>query len=180
MGPELIAIASIATTIGGGIVSAVGASQQAKAQSQMYQYQAAQARINQDIAKQNADYQRVIGDNQAQRHGIAARQRAGAILAQQGASGLKVDGGSAVDIRDSQRAIDLTDQGTIRANAARRAYAYEVGGMEEGNKAAMADASSSNARTAGRYAVASSLLGTATSVSSKWLQGNQMGLWGDN
>ncbi len=175
-GLETLAIASIATTIGGGVVSAMGARQSADSQAAMYRYQMAQAGINKQIAKNNADYQRVTGDLQAQKFGLAARQRQGQIRAALGASGLRVDSGSAADVQDSQRIVDVSDQATIRSNAARRAYAYEVGGVEEGNKASAYAAAAENSETAGDLGVMSSLLGTASSVSSKWMQAKQIGL----
>lgn len=173
----VLAAVSIGTTIAGGMVSAAGASAQAKAQQQQYAYMQQVAKINAQIERQNADYQRVVGDVQAQSFGVKARQRMGQITAMQGASGIKVGSGSPADIRDSQAMLDQHDQATIRSNAARRAYAHETKAWELENQATMHGAASSNAKTAGAYAVASSILGTASSVSSKWLQAKQSGMF---
>lgn len=175
--PITMGVMAIATTIGGGVVAAAGARQSADSQAANYRYQMEQARINKQIAKNNADYQRVTGDLQAQKFGLASRQRMGRIRAAMGASGFKIDDTGGSQVQDSQRIVDVSDQATIRANAARRAYAYEVEGTTEGNKASAYAAAAENTETAGDLSVMSSLLGTASSVSSKWMQGRQSGIW---
>jgi hypothetical protein len=50
--------------------------------------------------------------------------------------------------------------------------------VSDTNQATLDIAAGKNAAAAGDINAVSSILGTAGSVSSKWLQGNQVGLWG--
>ena len=92
------------------------------------------ARFIQQIALQNADYARDQGEGQAQKYGMGARQQAGQIRAGQGASGLDVNSGSAKSVADSQHIVSRMDMDTIRANAAKIAYNYDVQAMQFGTQ----------------------------------------------
>jgi hypothetical protein len=71
--------------------------------------------------------------------------------------------------------MDLTQ---IRSNAAKTAYDFSTKATMDLNQATLDTMAGANARTAGDINAASSILGTVGSVSSKWLQGKQMGMWG--
>jgi len=176
--PISLAAISIGSSVVGTGLSAAGAASSASAQGQMYGYQAAVARLNQQIALQNADYARDQGEGQAQKYGMGARQQAGQIRAGQGASGLDVNSGSAKSVADSQHIVSRMDMDTIRANAAKTAYNYDVQAAQFGTQGKMYDSASANAKEAGAINVASSIVGGVGSVASKWLQGQTMGLWG--
>lgn len=177
MGPELLAGVSIATTLMGGAVSAAGTSMSAGAQSQAFKYQAGVAQLNERISKQNADYSRSVGEVEAQQSGMKNRQQVGQIRVAQSASGLDINKGSAKLVSESQKDIGAQDQALIRSNAAKRAYGYEVEAAGETAKGHLATMSAANAETAGKIGVASSILGTATSVSSKWLDAKRVGMF---
>ena len=70
------------------------------------------------------------------------------------------------------------DLGTIRNNAARVAYGYSVEAASQGNQATLYKAASSNASKAGKLNMMASLISGASSVSSKWLQLDQAGVFG--
>lgn len=159
-----VGLVGIGATALGGTFSAIGAARSADAQAKMYRYQADVARINQEWAAQQ-------GGANAMQYGSKARQQEGAIKAAQGASGIDVNSGSAVGVQEGQRKTIEADNLTIRSNAARTAYGY-------GQQAEMYDTAAANVKASKGLTVASSILGTATSVASKWLQGNQMGMWG--
>ena len=129
------------------------------------------------LAKQNADYAVQAGDMSARDYGLKSRFQAGQIATSQAASGVDVNRGSAVDVQKSQKLVSDIDVGTIRNNAARKAYGFQVESAVENSQAKMYDSAASGAKTAGYLGAFSSLLGGVSSVSSKWLQGNSVGLW---
>ncbi len=167
----------LGTSLAGGVLSAFGASKSAQATSQMYSYQAQVANINSQIDTQNADYARQVGEQQANLYGMKAGQQQGQIRASQGASGLDVNSGSNADVQASQKEITQIDLGQIRQNAAKTAYDFDVQSQNDKNQAGLYTAASTNAQTAGNINVLGSIIGSAGSVASKWLQGSSMGLW---
>lgn len=167
----------IGTSLAGGLLSAYGAEKMGTAQQSMYNYQAAVAKINSTIDKQNADWALHVGEVEAEKYGIGARQRMGAITAAQGASGLDVNRGSAVDVRRSQQEVTGIDLNQIRTNAAKTAYDYNVRSTMDTNQATIDVMAGQNAKIAGDIQATASILGTVSSVSSKWLQGKQIGMF---
>lgn len=168
---------SLGTSVAGGILGAVGASRTAEANAQMYGYQAQVARINAQIDKQNADYARNVGEQNAQIAGLKGAQQFGQIRAAEGASGLDVNSGSNAEVQASQRKITQMDVNTIRSNAAKTAYDYEVKSVNDLNQAGLYDAAASNAKAAGSINVAASLIGAAGTVATRWQAGAQSGLF---
>lgn len=176
MDPVILTAISIGTTALGAGVSAFGSMKSGEAQAGMYNYQASIAKVNQQIAKQNADYALAAGEVEAQRSGMKTRAQIGETRAIQGASGLDVNTGSAARVRTSEAEIGLQDQALIRSNAARRAYGYEVEGEQQKSQASLYGMAAENASSAGKIGALSSILGGASSVSSKWLQASQIGV----
>jgi hypothetical protein len=168
----------IGATLAGGITSAIGAEKSGAAQQQSYNYQAGVAQLNSQIDLQNADYARGQGETQAMQYGLKAGQQQAQIKNQQAASGLDVNSGSAVAVQQSQKLITGIDTAQIRSNAAKVAYDYDVKSTMDLNQSTLDVMAGQNAKTAGDISAASSILGTVGSVSSKWAQGSQMGLWG--
>lgn len=168
--PATLAGASMAGTGIQGLLGAFGANMKGEADASAYQYQAGVARINEGIAKSNADYERHVGEVQAQQSGMKTAQDIGGTKAAQSGSGVDVDKGSAAAVRDTQLEVGQYDQAMIRSNAARKAYGFEVEATSEEAKARMADAAASNAKTGGMLGALTSLISAGGSVSSKWLQ----------
>lgn len=180
MDPATMAVASIGLNAAGTGLDMYGKSKAAGAQAGMYAYQGSVARINQQIAKQNADYERYAGEVKAQQGGMETRARIGSMRAKQGASGLDVNRGSAVNVRAGIADVGAQNVGIIRANAARRAYAYESEAANYEAQGTMYDTASKNAKKAGKLAVLSSLISGASSVAGKWQAGSQSGLFGSS
>lgn len=174
----LLGEAGIGATLIGGLTSAFGAYEQGQSQQEMYNYQAGVARLNTQIADQNATYATQIGEDQATRAGLQGAQRMGQIKAAQGASGLDVNSGSAVQVRASQKEASSLDVASIRSNAAKTAYNYQVQGVQFTAQGQMDTVAGENARTSGMINAGSSLIGAASSVSQQWLRGQQLGMWG--
>lgn len=176
-GASALGTAGIASSVLGGGLSAVSSIFGGQNKSKMLQYQAGLARVNQQIQTQNAEYERNVGEVKAQQSGMASRFQAGNILTTQAASGINVNSGSNKAVQGSQADLAVHDQDVIRANAAKRAFGYDVEATQEGAKASMYDVGAGEAKTEGNIKAAGSILGTASSVADKWLYGQQKGLW---
>jgi len=178
MAPPTIAMAGMGSTIAGGMLGAFGSAYQGASQRNMYQYQAGVSQINAMIAEQNAKYALTKGEKEAERYGMKAGQQAGAIKAAQASGGLDVNSGSNKQVQDSQKMVARMDMATIRENASKVAYDYTVQATGFRNQAALQEMAGDNAMTAGIIGSLGSFIGTSGSVSSRWLQGQQMGMWG--
>lgn len=180
LSPKTIGGAGVGATAGGGILSAFGALSSGIANKETFDYQASIARLNQQLDKQNADWARETGEQTAGQFGLKAGQEMGHIKTGQAASGLDIRSGSAAEVRSSQSKLNQLDLDVIRSNAAKTAYNFEVQGTMAGAQAGLYDKAGENSLTAGAIGMGSSFLGTAASVSSEWLQGQRVGLWGSN
>lgn len=169
---------SIALAAGGAGISAFGAFSGGQAQSRQLQYQAAVAELNKKIALQNADYAQHTGDIQGRQYGMQAAQRAGAIRAGIGASGIDIGSGSKAAVQDSQRYVTELDTAQIRDNAARKAYGYAVEATQNEAQAGLLRSAASDAESAGMIKAVGSLVSGAGSVADKWYQGSSVGLFG--
>lgn len=167
------------TLIGAGVgagLSAYGKYEEGEANAKMYEYKAAVAQINERIAKQNADYARYAGEVEAQSAGMKLRSELGTIKATQGASGLDVATGSAKAVRDSAFEVGQQNIAMIRSNAAKRAYGFELAAFQATSEGKLAQFAADQSRVAGAIGATSSIIGGATSVSSKWTQYKSAGL----
>lgn len=162
----------------GGITGAAGAEQSAAAQAGMYQYKAGVALMNQKIAKQNAAWATNAGEISAQESELKTAQEIGQTKVMQSGSGLDVNSGSAVGVRQSQSEAGAYDADIIRANAAHAAYGYETKAAESEAEANLDQMAAANVKTAGDISAFSSILGGVTSVASKWTQGTTVGFFG--
>ena len=141
----------IALTIGSTLLSAGGAIQQGQAANRAAQYNAQVQDMNAKIAERNARdaIERGQLEEQQKRQATAAvigRQRAA-----MAANGVDIGFGSALNTLVDSAMIGEIDALTIRSNAAREAYAYDVDATNR-----RADAKLSRAQ--GRAAVTGSLL----------------------
>jgi hypothetical protein len=167
----------LGATLAGGLLQGAGALQQGASQQQMYNYRAQVAKINADINRQNAAWARTKGEAEAVQYGMKAAQQRGAIRVAQSASGLDINSGSAARVQESQEKIKDTDLGSIRANAAKIAYDYDTKAVMDENQASLDVMTGENAKTGSYYKFAESIIGTASTVSSKWQHGKSTGLW---
>ncbi|WP_017773848.1 hypothetical protein [Paraburkholderia kururiensis] len=159
---------SIAATAASTAVGVAGAVQSASAQSSAAGYQAAVAQNNQKIANQNAQYAVQQGqiEEQAKRQQTAqliSQERAGAA-----AAGIDLNTGSPLREQGDTAKLGEIDALTIRNNAARAAYGYTVQGLDYGSQASLDQSASRAALTGGALNAFGSIIGGASSVSSKW------------
>lgn len=176
--PSQIAGAGMGAAAGGSILSAFGSLSSGVANSNMYNYQSGVAKLNQQIDTQNAEFARQTGEQQARQFGFKAAAQMGAIKVAQASGNFDVRSGSNKQVQDSQRALNTIDLDTIRSTAAKTAYGFTEQGAIAGSQASLYSSAAGNALAAGGIGAATSILGGASSVSSMWLKGNQVGLWG--
>jgi hypothetical protein len=176
--PSTLAMASMGGTVAGSLLSAFGAGYQGQAQANMYNYQAGVAQLNKNINLQNADYERNVGEVEAQESGMQTRARVASTEAIQAGSGLDVNRGSAADVRASETEIGQQNEAIIRSNAARKAYGYDVEATQNDAQAQLDSIAAKTSQTSGALGMAKSLLSGGTSVADKWLKGQQTGVWG--
>lgn len=169
---------SIGASVLGGITSAFGAAQKGSADQAMYNYQAGVAQLNSKIAKQNADYTREAGGTVQYQSGLKTGQQVGQQKVAQASSGIDVNTGSAAKVRADTLELGQLDQRTIGQNYAKKAYGYEVEAATKEAEAGADLVAGSQAKKAADINVASSILGTVSSVSSKWMQASQAGVFG--
>ena len=153
-------LGTIASIVGTGM-SVFGALQSGKAASDSAKYQAAVAANNATIAQQNATRAGQEGEQQAFIAEQKNRAKVGALMADQAASGIDVNKGSALDIRQSEAQVGQLDAMTIRANAAQKAYGYQVDSASQTANAGMYKAEAKSAKTAS-YINAATILGSNT------------------
>jgi hypothetical protein len=168
VGIETLAAASIVGSIGGGVLGAFGADRKADAEQEAYGYKAQVARNNAIIAERNAQAAIESGDVAGQVSGLKTKNLVAQQLVVQAGSGLDVNTGSAVDVRQSAADLGRLDTLTIINNALKQSKGYKA---QAGNFLAEADLNESAgryAREAGDIGIMTSLLGGATSVGDKW------------
>lgn len=174
--PVTLAAVSIGSTLLGGAVSGAGAAASAGASAGAFNFKAGIADLNATIAKQNAAWALNSGEIKAANYGMKAGQEIAQTKVVQAASGLDVNTGSAAAVRDTQTDVAKYDQNLIRADAAHKAYGYEVESAKDTAEAGLDRASAANAQAAGRLGILSSVIGTVSSVAGKWSQANTLGI----
>lgn len=164
-------------SLAGGLLSAYGAQREGDATQSMYNYRAQVSRINADINRQNAAWARDKGGKEELQYGLKAAQQRGQIKAQQAASNIDVNSGSAKEVQRSQEEIKDMDLAMIRENAAKVAYDYETKAHMDDTQAGLDVMAGNYAKEAGNIKALGSIIGTVSTVSSKWQQGKSTGLW---
>lgn len=160
----------------GGATNAYGQMQQASANAATQNYNAQVADNNSAIATQEAAWAGEEGDQAASNSELATRSKVGGIIANQGASGVEVGSGSFQDVQKSASEVGMLDAMTIRSNAARQAYGYQVQATSETGQAALDRYAAKNDLEAGKIKSAGTILGSAGSNSafSNFLNGSSV------
>lgn len=174
--PATMGAISIGSSLLSGAIGATGAAFSADASASAFNYKAGIAQLNQQINKQNAAWAINQGGIKASNYGLKAGLEIADTKVTQAASGLDVNSGSKAAVRDTQGTVARYDQGTIVADAAHTAYGYETKAAADSAEAGLDRASADNASKAGKLGILSSIIGTASSVASKWSQGNTIGI----
>lgn len=173
MNPAQAAGASTGANIAGSALSAFSSLYSGNAQSNLYNYQSGVAQVNAAIAKQDATYALGTGEVEAQQSGMRTRAQVGATKAGFGAGNIDVSSGSAKNVVASETEIGQANQATIRANAAKRAYGFNVTAAEDTAQAGVYSEAASTSRLSGELGAVSSIIGGVGQVSAKWMQASQ-------
>jgi hypothetical protein len=191
------------TSIMGSMIQTVSKAFGLQVEAQQYDYGAMVAKyqsnidkINEATAKGNATYERDTADRKVEQSEVAARYNEGMAKAAQGASGIAINSGSSTAARESMVELGAYDAATIRADGARKAYAFDVEAMQDSAQselhtyaAGMNETQAANTRaaagltmtalplqqqayslagTSGAIGAFGSLLGAGASVATKW------------
>ncbi len=147
----------------GMVTSLAGAGMSAYSQEQTANYNAQVATNNQIIANRNASMALEQGQSQEETQRLKTGAVLGQIGAQEAANGVNPNEGSALNVKSSEAEMGELDALTIRSNA-------NIQNWNLKNQANAFGAQASLDSAQGGWGVASSILGGASSVSSKWLQ----------
>lgn len=177
--PVTMAGVSVGATLLSGAIGGAGASFSSEASANAFNYKAGIAQLNSQIDKQNASWAINSGAIKASNYGLKAGQEIADTKVVQAASGLDINSGSKEAVRDTQSAVAKYDQDLIRADAAHTAHGYETKAIADSAEADLNRTSATNAGKAGKLAILSSVIGTASSVASKWSQANTLGIGSD-
>lgn len=159
--PVTLGIASAGISAAGALLGGISASNAAK-------YQAAVARNNSTIAKQNANYAIQAGQVEAERSSLKGAANLANIKAGQAASGIDTHTGSALDVQQSQRLVNRQDTATELNNAQLKSYGYRTQARNFEAQAQLSESAATNDLIGGGLGAAGSLLGNASSLGFKW------------
>lgn len=155
----------VTLAIGSAVMGGIGSIQQGQAASSAANYNAKIQQNNAAIATQNADFAGAQGNVNVAAQGAKNKAQVGATLASQGASGVTVNTGSPVAVRESEAKVGMLDALNIRAQAAQKAYGYQVEAVNDKAQADLEKSKAKAARTAGYIGAATSVLGGAAQAS---------------
>lgn len=136
-GAGVASLIGIGTQLFGANQAATGAKAAGTAAAQSDLFNASIAGVNAQIASRNASFAAAGGEAEAGISEAKTRALVGGTLANQGASGVRTDSGSAVNVRASEAETGMLDALTIRAEAAKKAYGYQTEVVGEKTKQAM-------------------------------------------
>lgn len=138
--PTMMMIASVAGTA----FQTLGAYSAAKAEKQQLKYQASIDEQNRKIADYNAQAATERGEVEEKQRRLEISQDQGSQLAMLAANGMDIGEGSALDIMADTAFTGELDALTIRDNARREAFGYEVDAYNKSASAVMKRSAASN------------------------------------
>ncbi|MGP1254927.1 MAG: virion core protein, T7 gp14 family [Kiloniellales bacterium] len=163
---EPLLIASTASTVIGGVMQMQAQGQQATAQRQALDYQRQVAENNAITSERLAEDARERGREEERRQRMTTRDLKGRQTAVLAATGFQADTGSALGILGDTAELGELDALTIRDNAAREAWRFEVQAANDRAQAGLLDVQRSNVQGA----TIAPLLGAGGQVADTWYQ----------
>jgi hypothetical protein len=164
-----LSVASTGLQVAGGIA-------QGKAAKAEANYKAQVAANNAVIAKQNAQYELQRGGAEFDQQNLETRRVLGAQRAAQAASGVDLNFGTPVSLRETAAGLGALDAATIQNNAERRANDYLAQAGNFTAESGLQRMSGKNAQSAGYLKAFGSLIGGASDVSDRWSTYKSRGL----
>jgi hypothetical protein len=178
MGPEALAITSLASTAVGAGVSIIGAEQSASAKADADRYNAQVAANNAKINQDNAQRAAQAARQQGAAADMRAKAQEAATAAAFGASGIYTGSGSPLGVQRSEQQVDRLNTQTIVDNAMQQVRSYNVATMTDIAQQRQAEAAAANEQAAGNIAALSSFVGAAGQFSGNWLKFQMEGVPG--
>lgn len=162
---------SMIATIAGGLqtgMQVIGALTQGEANKGAAEYNASVAAANAQIAKNKAAMAGAAGTAQVEQAQLQSRAKIGGLVASQAAAGINVNSGSALDVRSSARELGQLNAITVRSNAARQAYGYNVESASETGQQGLYKSEADNAMPAAYLNAGGTVLGGVGSAASNY------------
>lgn len=144
--------------IAGSAVNAYGQLQTARAQSDLYNFNAQVSEQNALIAEQKGRWAAETGNQDVAASQMKTAAKVGSIKANQGASGVEIGTGSNADVITSTKEIGALDALTIRSNAARQAYGYTTEAYSDRTQEQLDKMAADNSTKAGYIGAGTTLL----------------------
>jgi hypothetical protein len=154
----------------GAATSAAGTLATGSATSAADSYQAQVAANNAKLATQQSKLDIQSGEIAAVNQGLKTKATVGSEKAQQGASGIDTDTGSAVAVRAGTSEMGMLDALTIRSNATKKAYADEVTAQSDTEQGVLDTYAGESAMTGAEIGATGSLLSGASTVGGNYLK----------
>jgi hypothetical protein len=157
---------AMAVAIAGGVISAYGAYEQNEARADeyeasadVYDFNALEYDEKSRIAAKEAQLSKMQGMDTLKRGRIAVHRHetqtrllVGAQRAAFGASGVRVDTGAPVEVQEDTARMGEADAITLRTNAAKEAFGYDMNAWRQGRESDMYTRQAGMARSSGRSA----------------------------
>jgi len=154
-----LAAASLATSVAGTGLGAIGQARRAQAAAGQASYQAQVARNNQIIAERSATLAEQQGQAQEDRQRLKTAQLLGSQRAALAAQGGDVNAGSDLDILGDTARAGESDAQTIRSNTMLQAYGHRLEATSAAGQANLYEANAANEMANLPFGIGSSLLG---------------------
>lgn len=179
--PVEVAYAAAALQAAGTAASVMGQIQQGNAAKAAAEYQAQVARNNAIAAQQKADYALKVGQQKAAQESQKGAQQLARIKVAQAASGLDISSGSALDVQQSQREINVLDAETVMHNAQLEAYGYRSQAQNFRSQADLSELEGRSAVKSSQIGAGGTLLSGIGGAASTWYKagGTTDDIWGD-
>lgn len=141
---------------------------QGEAAANQSKYQSAVAANNAIVSRRNADMAAREGNAAVEAKQMENRAKIGAITAAQGASGVDLNYGSAVDVRSSAAQTGQLSAINIRSQAIRKAYGYQNEASDFDTQSKLYTQQAKNDKTAGTMNATTTLLGGLSDSANSW------------
>ena len=170
IGAALPSLATVAT-IGSSAVSALGSIAQSRASAASAGYNAKVQEQNAQVERTNAQFAGAEGEQNTAAAGARTRAALAETVANQGASGVDINTGSSVGVRESEAKIGTLNALNVRAEAARRAYGYQTSATSYDAQSRLSKSEQKSDITGGYLDAGATVLGGAwkSSQYTKWL-----------
>ncbi len=166
--PGIASMIGMGAQLFGANQAATGAKAAGTAAGESDLFNASIANTNAQIALRNSSFAAAGGEAQAGISEGKTRALVGGTLANQGASGVEVNSGSAVGVRASEAQVGMLDALTVRSEAAKKAYGYQTEAVGETMKAKMLTSQAAQDVKAGTVKAQGTLLAGVGSVGSAY------------